>query len=122
MIFVFGGAYQGKTDFVKEKFGVTDDDICAVGSEIDFGCKVLKLDSFFRYLLDNNIQPSEYVQENIELFEDKIICMTDISCGVVSIDGKVRELREEVSRCMVVFAKRSKEVYRVYCGIPVKIK
>lgn len=122
MIFVFGGAYQGKTDFVKEKFGIVDEDICVASNEIDFCCKVLKLDKFFVYLLDNNIEPSQYIKDNIHLFEDKIICVTDISCGVVSIDEKVRKLREEVSRCMVMLAKQSVEVYRVCCGISVKIK
>lgn len=122
MIFVFGGAYQGKTDFVKEKFEVKDDDICVVGSEIDFSCKVLKMDKFFVHLMDNDIEPSEYVKENIYLFENKIVCMTDISCGVVSVDEKVRKLREEVSRCMVIFAKQSTEMYRICCGISTKIK
>ena len=37
MILIFGGAYQGKLDFAKETFGLTDADIhvCSTG-EIDF--------------------------------------------------------------------------------------
>ena len=37
MILIIGGAYQGKLDFAKEAFGITDSDvyICDTG-EIDF--------------------------------------------------------------------------------------
>ena len=28
MILIIGGAYQGKLDFAKEAFGVTDGDVC----------------------------------------------------------------------------------------------
>ena len=37
MLFIIGGAYQGKLDFAKEAFGITDADVHTCGSEdIDF--------------------------------------------------------------------------------------
>ena len=40
MVLVFGGAYNGKLDFVKEKFSINEDDIFYCGvNEIDFSKK-----------------------------------------------------------------------------------
>lgn len=37
MVFIFGGAYQGKTDFAKEAFSLSEGDIFSCsGTEIDF--------------------------------------------------------------------------------------
>ena len=37
MILIIGGAYQGKLDFAKEAFGITDGDVHTCGAgEIDF--------------------------------------------------------------------------------------
>ena len=37
MILIIGGAYQGKLDFAKEAFGITDEDVFVCkDSEIDF--------------------------------------------------------------------------------------
>lgn len=121
MIFVFGGAYQGKTEFIIDNFA-SEKDIFVCKNNIDFSYKVLKLDKFFLHLIENDILPSDYIKNNLSLFKDKIICITDISCGVVSIDKKERLLREEVSRCMVMFSKNADEVYRIMCGISIKMK
>ena len=37
MVLVFGGAYNGKSEFVKEKFNITEDDMFyCKGDKIDF--------------------------------------------------------------------------------------
>ena len=43
MILIFGGAYQGKLDFAKKKFGVTDRQVftCTEGFKADQEAKVL---------------------------------------------------------------------------------
>lgn len=122
MIFVFGGCYQGKTDFIKEKFIVNEKDIYYCKNDVNFSYKVLNLDDYIPYLVDNDVLVSKYIEENINLFKDKIIFMTDTSCGVVPVDTRLRKIREEVSRVMVLFSKNSNEVYRVHCGISVKLK
>ena len=43
MILIIGGAWQGKLDFARETFGLTDADIHVCGSgEIDFGAQSLE--------------------------------------------------------------------------------
>ena len=52
MILVIGGAYQGKLDYVKETYGLTDEDVftCEEGSTaVGFDEKVV--DHFERYVL-----------------------------------------------------------------------
>ncbi len=40
MVFIFGGAYQGKTDFAKEAFSLAEGDISSCsGAEINFICR-----------------------------------------------------------------------------------
>lgn len=45
MILIFGGAYQGKLDFAKKKFGVTDRQVftCTEDFEADQEAKVLAI-------------------------------------------------------------------------------
>ena len=48
MILIIGGAYQGKLDFAKETFGVTDADVYICGEdEIDFSKRcIYKIEAF----------------------------------------------------------------------------
>ena len=48
MILIIGGAYQGKLDFAKEAFGVTDGDVCCCDAgEIDFSKRcVYRIEEF----------------------------------------------------------------------------
>ena len=100
MIFVFGGAYQGKHDFAREKFNITDEDIVDV------------------------INVSEEHIEAIITASNRqtVIIMNDISQGIVPMDAGERAYRESSGRAMIRLAKEADEVYRVFCGIGVKIK
>ena len=42
MILIIGGAYQGKLDYVKDTFGITDTDVYTCGAKgIDFSKKCI---------------------------------------------------------------------------------
>ena len=100
-----------------------NENTCNYGDGIDFSKKVIYgLDKYLLCLIKNNQLPTEYIKDNLEKFDGKIIVMNDVSCGVVPVDKHLRLWREEVGRCMVIFAKKSEEVYRIYCGIDTRIK
>ena len=124
MILVFGGAYNGKKDFIKEKFNINEEDIfyCSDG-EIDFSKKVICGLHKFTYnnTLKNKIS-LEYIKENINLFKDKIIISDEISSGIVPLKKEDRMWREETGRCLQYLSKESSCVYRVFCGISTIIK
>lgn len=123
MILVFGGAYQGKSDFVTETFDLTKADFFDCLTTIDFSYKVLNnLDKYILHLVKNNIDPMNYIQSNLDKFQDKIIIMTDISSGVVPICPTMRKWREHTGQCMFILSKKSDAVFRMFCGIATKVK
>lgn len=124
MILVFGGAYNGKKDFIKEKFNINEEDIfyCSDG-EIDFSKKVIcGLHKFTYNNTLKEINSLQYIKENINLFKDKIIISDEISSGIVPLKKEDRMWREETGRCLQYLSKESSCVYRVFCGISTIIK
>ena len=124
MILVFGGAYNGKKDFIKEKFNINEEDIfyCSDG-EIDFSKKVIC--GLHKFTYNNTLKNKsslEYIKENINLFKDKIIIYDEISSGIVPLKKEDRMWREETGRCLQYLSKESSCVYRVFCGISTIIK
>ena len=124
MILVFGGAYNGKKDFIKEKFNINEEDIfyCSDG-EIDFSKKVIC--GLHKFTYNNTLKNKsslEYIKENINLFTDKIIISDEISSGIVPLKKEDRMWREETGRCLQYLSKESSCVYRVFCGISTIIK
>ena len=124
MVLVFGGAYNGKLDFVKEQFNVSEDDIFYCGvNEIDFSKKVIcGLHKFTYNNTLKEINSLQYIKENINLFKDKIIISDEISSGIVPLKKEDRIWREETGRCLQYLSKESSCVYRIFCGIPTVIK
>lgn len=124
MILVFGGAYNGKKDFIKEKFNINEEDIfyCSDG-EIDFSKRVIC--GLHKFTYNNTLKNKsslEYIKENINLFKDKIIISDEISSGIVPLKKEDRMWREETGRCLQYLSKESSCVYRVFCGISTIIK
>lgn len=124
MILVFGGAYNGKIDFVKEKFNITEDEIFYCNDEnIDFSKKVIcGLHKFTYNNVLKNINSFDYIRNNINLFEDKIIICDEISSGIVPLKKEDRIWREDTGKCLQYLSKESSYIYRVFCGIPTIIK
>ncbi len=110
---IFGGIAQGKTEFAKKQFSISQDEIfvCTRFSPPDFSAKC------FSHL-------EEYVyfctKENVPLKTDfpqgTIFIATNIQCGIVPQDPFERLWREETGRYLQALAKCS-SVVRVFCGI-----
>lgn len=131
MIFVFGGAYQGKLDFVKEKFGLHDDiftprTVPLANATSFSGVRCINgLHTWVRELVDNHEDVDARINELIETLspdQDIVIIMNDVSQGIVPMDPVERAFREANGRAMIKLAREAEEVYRVFCGIGIKIK
>jgi len=125
MIFIYGGAYQGKLDFARERFGVTDGGVQNFldGTEIDAAKKCLN--GYHMLVLSQlraGIDPLEYISSNMGLFEDKIIICDDISSGVVPLGEENRRWREAAGRAAVLLSSRADEVWRIFCGVGTRLK
>lgn len=125
---IFGGAYQGKLEYVKEHFNISEDDIFYCNKdmdklEIDFSKKVIyKLEEFTLACVKQKIEAKEYFIENKLKLKGKIIICTDISQGVVPMDKEIRAWREMNGRAMIYLSNQASSVTRIFCGLPQLIK
>jgi adenosyl cobinamide kinase/adenosyl cobinamide phosphate guanylyltransferase len=126
LILVIGGAYQGKLDYVKERFGISESDVhfCSdTDSDMPHDKRVIhELDKWILALLRVEKNVREYAQQFIENHGDAVVTCNDISSGVVPTEAVLREWREAVGRSLNEMAQSSEEVVRLFCGIPTRIK
>ena len=123
MIFVFGGAYQGKTDYALKAFGrETVCDISEAG-EPDFTKEIVTgIDGFAARLAAAGEEPAAWFEARRGQWEDSVLIVNDISQGVVPVDKELRAAREANGRLMIYLAREAEQVHRVFCGIGKRIK
>lgn len=123
MKLVIGGAYQGKLEFAKAHYNIADKDCYTCVNDIDVSFQLInKLEEYLLSLLKKGIDPAETLKKILPDLEGKVIIITDISCGIVPVDPVLRRWREDTGRVATMLAKNAKEVTRVFCGIPNKLK
>lgn len=125
MVFIFGGAYQGKTDYALQTYEnaetvfVCKEDM----GDVDFSCDIISCYHLFVLKqLKAGIDPCAYIEAHLAELKGKIIICDDISCGVVPMDKKMRQWREALGRAMGLITRHAEEVVRVFCGIGMKLK
>ncbi len=111
MILVIGGYFQGKKEYVKNKFQLSDDDFsddlysskpvmtafeCWKG---DLGEKELKL-----------------------LLAKKAVISLESGCKVLSLNEEERLFEEKINSALQYLAANANSVVRLYCGIPMALK
>ena len=124
MVLIFGGACQGKTAFARERFSVEEGEICFCTreEEPDWSKPVLcGLEQYLLGCLQRGENPENTPLEG-EKMADKILICQEIGSGIVPIDPLMRRWREETGRALQRLARRSSQVWRVFCGIPQRIK
>ena len=120
MFLIIGGAYQGKLDFAKETFGVTDAQVytCTVG-EIDFSKRcIYKIEEF----TCGHPNPVAFFEANRELWQDSILIMQDIFCGVVPMEAENRAWRQRTGRLAQYLSREASQVSRIFCGLEQRLK
>lgn len=128
MELIIGGAYQGKLDYAKEEYSITNGDVFRcdeTSTGIGFDERVIY--HFERYvlaLMKAGQDPERTIRNMIPAgrFKDRIVIADDISQGVVPMDEVDRAWRENTGRCLVMLAKEAEKVTRVFCGIPLVVK
>ncbi len=115
MILVIGGRSQGKTQYVRENFGVKEDEIaCGFGKNR----VIVHLEKLIRE------QGAERVIKSLdELYgTDRIVCCDEVGMGIVPADAGDRAYRDEVGRVLCRAAQKAERVIRVFAGIGQNIK
>jgi adenosyl cobinamide kinase/adenosyl cobinamide phosphate guanylyltransferase len=125
MILIFGGAYQGKLNYARERFGVTEHEVyrcCDKDTAVPGGKKVIyEIEKWILALIKADTDTAQKLQEFMENNADSVVICNDISCGIVPIDSMLRKWREETGRATATLAQQSDEVIRLFCGIPTKM-
>lgn len=111
MILVIGGAFQGKTAYVQNRFGDTVTVINNYQERI-------------RSQLQEGLEPLAEAEELLrERQGQQLVLISDeVGYGLVPVDAFERKWREAVGRVNCYLAQRAEEVVRVVCGIETRIK
>ena len=120
MILIIGGAYQGKLDFAKDTFGITDVDVftCSTG-EINFSKRCIYKIEEFTY---GHPDPIGYFQTHREEWQDNILILQDVFCGVVPMGAENRAWRQNTGRLSQYLSKEASQVSRIFCGLEQRLK
>ena len=126
MILVIGGAYQGKLNYVLDRFNMTNADVFECSAEdavMPEGKKVIyEIEKWILSLIKADADTTDALRRFMEDNGDAIVIANDISCGVVPVDDTLRKWREAVGRSLAGLSRASDEVIRLFCGIPTRIK
>ena len=122
MIMIVGGAYQGKRDLAKQRFGFSDSDIIDGGK-----CKTSELINarcieHYELAIKRMISEKTDVLAFTEKLNCEVVIMNEIGCGIIPLGKNEREWREVTGRAGCIIAGKSETVYRVCCGIATVIK
>lgn len=126
MIFVTGGCFQGKQQWVLQNcqvhpFRVADGAVCSMEAIKSAGV----LDHFHllvrRWMQAGKI-PADEMEKILSDNPDIVIITDEIGSGIVPLDVKECEWREVHGRICCQLAGRADAVFRVIAGIGQKIK
>lgn len=120
MILIIGGAWQGKLNFAKETFGITNADVftCTDG-KIDFSKRCIdRLEEFSLHHPD----PIGYFEVHREQWRDSIMILRDIFCGVVPCSAEERAWRQNTGRLAQYLGQEADRVSRIFCGLEQRLK
>ena len=124
MIFVMGGAYQGKLDYAKTAFSLSDGEIfTCTGAEIDFSKRCINALEVFCYAcVVRDMDPVAYFQAHGDAWKDSILICGDLSGGVVPVDPVLRQWRHATGLLSQYLAGQARQVSRIFCGLEQLLK
>lgn len=122
MTLIFGGAYMGKRDYAKEHCGVTAIEECGDGMPaFDAGC-VAGLERFSLQCTREGKHAAAELEARRENWQDAVLIVRDIACGVVPLDATERAWREENGNMLRMLTRHADRVVRIWYGLPQVLK
>ena len=124
MILITGGAYQGLKEFARSLVtnGNMIDAATASMEEMKEADIITDLHLYIRKILEEKKDAKEEVGNLLEACPKIIVTVAELGCGIVPMDAFERKYRETVGRISCEIAKKADAVYRVNCGIGLRIK
>ena len=126
MIIITGGAFSGKKDYAKKRFGFSDDDIlngenCSLNAVFSAKC-IADYQLIVKRLLEENADVQTFTERLCRENPNAVVIINEIGAGIIPLEKSDRIWREETGRSGCLIARNSSEVIRLACGIPTTIK
>lgn len=128
MILITGGAFQGKGACAIKLTGKDAGEITVADGRIHDHQEALGADvwdhmtQWVRRRMEAGEDVDQAVEQVLKENPSIIIVTQELGCGLVPMDSFDRRYREDHGRLCCRLAKQAEAVYRVSCGIAVKIK
>ncbi len=114
MIIIIGGSNQGKKEFVKFNYQLSEDDILDVTNNYNID-NYRVLYHFERVVL--------YKKDlDMDKLKNKIIIFEDVFSSVVPVDSNLRKYREEAGHLLQILVAHADHVIRITAGIKETLK
>lgn len=109
MILIIGGVFQGKHDFAEKKLNIPSEKI---------------FDGFHLKVKEHFLNGEDCGEFLDKIFKGgfEVIISDEVGSGIVPTDKNERAWREAVGRSLCTAAEKCSEVWRVCCGIGIRIK
>lgn len=126
MIMITGGAFSGKKDYAKKRFGFLDEEIlngenCSPEAVFSAKC-IADYQLIVKRLLEENADVQTFTERLCKENPNAVVIINEIGAGIIPLEKNDRIWREETGRSGCLIARNSSEVIRLACGIPTTIK
>ena len=137
MIFITGGAFQGKQAYARALSGLEEEaflrrtaDGTVLRKEGESGSTAKALagktilvnyQGFVRQALERGEDVLDMTSQVLAL-EPDLVTMDEVGCGIIPLEKKERQYRDLAGAAGQMLAASAREVYRVVAGIPVRIR
>lgn len=121
MILIVGGAYQGKGEYAKKRYGLDENDIVS-GDDMQRLSSARCIDRFEKFVYENGENSISAAERLLMENPDVIIIMTETGSGIIPLDKSERRRRELAGQTGCYLAERAEIVIRMTCGIPQLLK
>lgn len=143
MILIIGGRAQGKREFAKTRFSLSDDEIYTVPqtgndslndeeipetvspeTELSKG-NFRAIDGYHRAIyeqLRRGENPETAFSNLLKQYPHIILVADEVGMGIVPIEKNERDYRDAVGHVLTLAAASSDEVYRVIAGLGQRVK
>lgn len=125
MDFIIGGAYQGKREYAKSRYGLVESEIftCREDGKIDFSARCIdRLEEYALWCVRSGVDPAERFRAHEEEWSESVLICMDIFCGVVPLGAENRAWREATGRLCAYLSEKAGSVTRMFCGLAQKLK
>ena len=120
MKLILGGAYQGKTDFVRKHWGHEAKPCTAAEALTAPAVNCFHL--LVRSLLSSGENPQQFTERLIRQNPNAIIICDEVGLGIIPLDKRDRKWREEVGRCLCLITQKAEYVSRIVAGVEMRLK